>query len=88
MSPQLRRRVSIVLAIVFALLGFYCALWVFSSADLAFIPCDNHYSLFSSIPRCRTPYIANCVSAIFLLAICSIVFGRRASVAESTNRNV
>jgi hypothetical protein len=89
MSPRLRRRASIVLAAVFALLGLYCALWVFSSADLAFIPCDNHYSLFSSIRRCRTPYIAMIASVLFfLLAICSIVFGRRASVAESTNHNV
>jgi hypothetical protein len=89
MSPQLRRRASIVLAVAFALLGLYCAFWVFSSADLAFIPCGNHYSLFSPNPRCRTPYIAMFASALFfLLAICSIVFGRRVSVAKSTHHNV
>jgi hypothetical protein len=89
MSPQLRRRTSVVLAVIFALLGLYCAIWVFSSADLAFISCDNHYSLFSPIPRCRAPYIAIIASALFfLLAVCSIVFGRRASAADSANRNV
>jgi hypothetical protein len=89
MSAQVRRRASVVLAVIFASLGFYCAIWVFSSADLAFITCDNHYSLFSPIPRCRTPYIAMIASALFfLLAICAIVYGRRGSVADSMNHHV
>ena len=85
MSPRGLRAASISLAVVFALAGCYCAFWMFASADMSFVPCDNHYSLFSLQPRCRTPYIAMTLCALFLLlSVASIVLGRRKSLGKTS----
>jgi hypothetical protein len=73
MLPQSRNAVLILLAAAFAIAGAYCAFWIFASADMAFIPCDNAYSLFSPIPRCRTPYIAMILSGIFFLLMSGVL---------------
>jgi len=89
MSPQIRKRFYITVAVVFALLGLYCVFWVIASADMSFTYCDDGYSLFSPIPRCRTPYVAMIAAGLsFLLAVCSFFLARRASVAVSLNHNV
>jgi hypothetical protein len=78
MSPRNRRRVSIALATLLALAGLYFAFMMIASADMAFISCDNHYSLFAPTPRCRVPYIAMILSGVFfILAIAAAVYGRR-----------
>jgi hypothetical protein len=59
--------------------GLYCALWIFASADMSFVACDNEYSLFSPIPRCRQPYVAMILATVFLgLALIMGLRARRA----------
>lgn len=36
----------------------YCLLWVWSSLDLAYIPCNGTFSLFAESFRCRQPHVA------------------------------
>jgi len=40
------------------LASWWCLLWMFASADLAFLACDGNYSLFHEQFRCRQPNIA------------------------------
>ena len=64
--------VSLAVAALLAVCGLYCVLWTFSSADMAFVACNNTYSLFSPYPRCRQPYVA-IILATVLLALALIV---------------
>jgi hypothetical protein len=64
--------VSLVFAAVLTVCGLYCVLWIFSSADMSFVACNNTYSLFSKYPRCRQPYVAM-ILAIGLLALALVV---------------
>jgi hypothetical protein len=66
MSRRSMYCVSLAVAALFALCGLYCVLWIFSSADMAFVACDNTYSLFSPHPRCRQPYVAMILATVFL----------------------
>jgi hypothetical protein len=60
--------------------GLYCVLWIFASADMSFVACDNEYSLFSPIPRCRQPYVAMILATVFLgLALIMGLRARRAN---------
>ena len=78
MSAKALRRASIAVALLLALVGCYFTLWMIASADLAFIPCDNRYSLFAASPRCRVPYITMILAgASFLLALAVAMYGRR-----------
>jgi len=49
--------IQIVTSVLLFLVSWWALLWVFSSASLTVIVCDN-YSLFHEEFRCRQPYIA------------------------------
>ena len=76
-----RRRmyfVSLAVAALLTVCGLYCALWIFSSADMAFVACGNDFSLFSPRPRCRQPYVAMILATVFLaLALIVALKARR-----------
>jgi hypothetical protein len=83
MSAKALHRASIAVALLLALVGGYFAIWMIASADLAFIPCNNRYSLFSASLRCRVPYITMILAAVFfLLALGVALYGRRWSVTS------
>jgi hypothetical protein len=70
--------VSLAVAALLTVCGLYCALWIFSSADMAFVACDNKFSLFSPNPRCRQPYVAMILATVFLaLALIVALRARR-----------
>lgn len=72
------RSVYGIAAVVFVLASLYCALWVFSSADLAFTACNGEYSLFAPSFRCRQPYIAIILAVVsFGVAVMAFVACRR-----------
>jgi hypothetical protein len=63
-------------AAVLLLIALWSALWIASSVDLAWMPCDGTYSLFSENWRCRQPYIAGLLCLFSLvLSICAIIGG-------------
>lgn len=65
-------------AVVFVLASFYCVLWIFSSASLAFPACNGEYSLFAPSFRCQQPYIAIILAFVsFGLAVVAFVACRR-----------
>ena len=71
--------VSLAVAALLTVCGLYCALWIFSSADMAFVTCDNTFSLFSLNPRCRQPYIAMILATVFLALALTIALRARRS---------
>jgi hypothetical protein len=66
MSPRATYSVSLAVAGLLTVCGLFCVLWIFSSADLAFVACDNKFSLLSPTPRCRQPYVAMILATVFL----------------------
>jgi hypothetical protein len=66
MSRRTMYFVSLAVAALLTVCGLYCVLWIFSSADMAFVACDNTFSLFSPSPRCRQPYVAMILATVFL----------------------
>ena len=84
MSPRSTYFVSLAAATLLTICGLYCVFWIFASADMAFIPCDNEFSLFSPIARCRTPYIAMILAAVFLGL--ALIIGLRARRAHKRIR--
>ena len=79
MTPRSTYFVLLAAAALLTVGGLYCVLWIFSSADMSFVACDNEYSLFSPIPRCRQPYIAMILAAALLgLALIVGLRARRA----------
>jgi hypothetical protein len=62
-------------AAVFAVVAAFALVFAVSGASLAFVPCDNTYSLSSDIPRCRWPAIWALLFNITLGAafICAVV---------------
>jgi hypothetical protein len=59
--------------------GLYCVFWTFASADMAFVDCNNEYSLFSPTPRCRQPYVAMILATVsFGLALIVGLLAHRA----------
>ena len=66
MSRRTMYFVSLAVAALLTACGLYCVLWIFSSADMAFVACDNRFSLFSPNPRCRQPYVAIILATVFL----------------------
>ena len=94
-APQLQplgeyivtRRIQLVLKIaVAAAFAFaaWCALWIFSSADLAFVPCHGTYSLFAPTFRCRQPPLAMVLCGASLLVAFSLLLIRRIAKRSST----
>jgi hypothetical protein len=78
MSRRTMYFVSLTLAALLTVCGLYCALWIFSSADMAFVACNNRFSLFSSNPRCRQPYVAVILATVYLaLALIVALRARR-----------
>jgi hypothetical protein len=70
--------VSLAVAALLTVCGFYCVLWIFSSADMALVACDNTFSLFSPNSRCRQPYVAMILATVLLaLAIIVVLLARR-----------
>jgi len=65
---------QVIAAIVFFLASWWCLLWVFSSAHLAFLACDGKYSLFHEHFRCRQPYIAQILWISFGIACITLFF--------------
>jgi hypothetical protein len=51
MSRRTMYFVSLAVAALLTVCGLYCVLWIFSSADMPFVACDNTFSLFSPSPR-------------------------------------
>jgi len=43
---------------------------------MAFVACDNEFSLFSPMLRCRTPYVAMILATVFLGSALIIGFER------------
>ena len=62
---------SAIAGILFAA-SIYCALWVWSSFDLAFSACGN-FSLFAETFRCRQPYVALILTVVFLISAAAIL---------------
>lgn len=58
----------------FTLLALYAVLWVFSSADLAFLACDGKFSLFATSLSCRQPYLALILfgASVLIALICTM----------------
>ena len=87
MNPQHIRVIGSLTALVFILAGLYCVLWIFSSASLACTACNCTYSLFASSFRCRQPYIAMILAAVFFgLAVWVRLYTRRLSASRSSTR--
>jgi hypothetical protein len=87
MSPQHIRLIGSLAALVFILAGLYCVLWIFSSASLACTACNCTYSLFPSSFRCRQPYVAMILAAVFFgLAVWVNLYTRRLSASRSSTR--
>ena len=87
MSPQHIRLIGSLTALVFILAGLYCVLWIFSSASLACTACNCTYSLFASSFRCRQPYMAMILAALFFgLAVWIKLYTRRLSASRSSTR--
>jgi hypothetical protein len=87
MKPTFSR---VLLAIASAVLmagALYSALWIFSSTDLAFVPCDGHFSLFAQSSRCRQPYIAMLLTVALFLASLLTMYLRARIGSESRNPN-
>lgn len=55
----------------------YCALWVFSSLDLAFLDCNGSFSLFASTFTCRQPYVAAIGCLFFALSAVGLLLALR-----------
>jgi hypothetical protein len=71
--------VSLAAAALLTICGLYCVFWIFASADMGFVVCNNEYSLFSPIPRCRQPYVAMILATVLLgLALIVGLRARRA----------
>ena len=66
--------VQLVAATVFFIASGWCFLWMFASADMAFVACDGKYSLFHERFRCRQPYIALLLWGCFGLACVSLLY--------------
>ena len=85
MSPQHIRLTGSLTAIVLVLAGLYCVLWIFSSASLACTVCNCTYSLFASSFRCREPYIAMILAAVFFcVAVGVVLYARRLAAARTS----
>jgi len=79
MSPRFIRIAIVLVGAAFFAGALYSALWVISSASLAFQACEGRYSLFASTFRCRQPYVAGILAVVLFVAfICTIYFGGRA----------
>jgi hypothetical protein len=79
MSPRYTYFVSLAAAALLTVCGLYCVFWIFASADMAFVVCNNEYSLFSPTPRCRQPYVAMILATVLLgLALLVGLRARRA----------
>jgi hypothetical protein len=83
MSPRSMYFVSLAAAALLTICGLYCVFWIFASADMAFVVCNNDYSLFSPTPRCRQPYVAMILAAAFLAL--ALIVGLRARRAFKRN---
>jgi hypothetical protein len=83
MVPRYTYFVSLAAATLLTVCGLYCVLWIFASADMAFIVCDNEFSLFSPTPRCRQPYVAMILATV-LLGLALIVGLRARRVLKRT----
>jgi hypothetical protein len=78
MSRRTTYFVTLAVAALLTVCGLYCVLWIFSSADMAFVACDNKFSPFSPNPRCRQPYVALILATVFLaLALIVALRARR-----------
>jgi hypothetical protein len=66
-------------AIIALVATAYCTLWAFSSADLAFLPCNGNFALNAPTFRCRQPQIAMILSAAFLALALALLWASRAS---------
>jgi hypothetical protein len=83
---QLVLKIAVGVAFAFAA---WCALWVFSSADLAFVPCHGNYSLFAPTFRCRQPPLAMVLcGASLLVAFGLILIGRIAKRSSTRHPDV
>lgn len=69
-----KRTALLTAAIVSTLAGLYCLLWAWASANLAFVPCDGHFSWTAESYRCRQPHIA--LSLTFLLLMVGVLLVR------------
>ena len=83
MSRRTMYFVSFAFAALLTACGLYCVLWIFSSADLAFVACHNTYSLFSQYPRCRQPYVAMILATVFLALALIVALRARRSYKRS-----
>ena len=64
--------------------SIYCALWFFAASDLAFIPCNGHFSVFAPTFRCRQPYVAAglfVVLVLFAAGVLLFAYRRRKRLA-------
>ena len=85
MTPQYIRLIGSLTAVVFIVAGLYCVLWIFSSASLACTACNCTYSLFSSTFRCRQPYVAMILAAVFFgLAVWVKLYTLRVAASRSS----
>jgi len=83
---QLLLKIAVAVALAFAA---WCALWVFSSADLAFVPCHGTYSLFAPTVRCRQPPLAMLLcGASLLVALGLLLIGRIAKRSSTRHPDV
>jgi hypothetical protein len=77
-------RQSVGLAGVLLVASIYCALWFFAASDLAFIPCNGHFSVFAPTFRCRQPYVAAglfVVLVLFAAGVLLFAYRRRKRLA-------
>jgi hypothetical protein len=88
MSPHIVRMARVLVSTALFLGALYSALWIFSSASLAFQACGGHYSLFASSFRCRQPYVAGILSLTFFIAFIYSVYvtGRAERNAQRSER--
>ena len=76
-STRPARIAAQIIAVALLAASAYCALWFFSSSDLAFLSCQGRFALFAATFRCRQPYIAVILGAAFLLCGVGILFTTR-----------
>lgn len=65
---------QLIASTIFFLASWWCFLWMFASADLAFVACDGKYSLFHERFRCRQPNIAFLLWVGFGVACVSLLY--------------
>ena len=77
MQPRTRLAFKVAATLSFAAAA-YCALWIWASVDLAFVPCNGTFSLSAPTFRCRQPQVAMILSALFLIVAIALLRAARA----------